>query len=105
MNKHEQHQAEFCWKHWLSWRKHEQHKLLTIISNIQYQSKDRKTNTTTLLVCKAVYTDKEWFLSQNFSSKLTPLVGEFPGVEGQIWVDSEQHVKEVRLVYTGAQVT
>lgn len=31
-----------------------------------------------------------------FSSiKLTPLDGEFPGVEGQIWVDSEQHVESV----------
>lgn len=43
--------------------------------------------------------------SPNFSSKLTPLVGEFPGVEGQIWVDSEQHVEEVRPWYSGAQVT
>lgn len=41
-----------------------------------------------------------------FSSiKLTPLDGEFPGVEGQIWVDSEQHFEEMRSMYTGAQVT
>lgn len=40
--------------------------------------------------------------SPNFSSKLTPLVGEFPGVEGQIWVDSEQHVVVLRSTnYTG----
>lgn len=59
----------------------------------------------TLLVKQYILTKNDFYHIFFSSIKLTPLIGEFPGVEGQIWVDSEQHVEEMRSMYTGAQVT